>query len=137
MIKAFVKAQHLLVLRCDTGRLGTGLVVWVGLRVVKVSTFFAEMMAARTVAAAWSSFNWHSFCTLLVVLWIISHSFKATALQYSRTELLQLNTGVLYHLPAEYFIPPEIVTHSTAQKLHLLRLQMTCFLHQTKAASHC
>ncbi len=24
-----------------------------------------------------------------------------------------------------------------AQKLHLLRLQMTCFLHQTKAASHC
>jgi len=24
-----------------------------------------------------------------------------------------------------------------AQKLHLLKLQMTCFLHQTKAASHC
>ncbi len=42
MIKAFVKAQHLLVLRCDTGRLGTGLVVWVGLRVVKVSTFFCR-----------------------------------------------------------------------------------------------
>ncbi len=67
----------------------------------------------RAVAAAWSSFNWHSFCTLLVVLWIISHSFKATALKYSRTELLQLNTGVLYDLPAEYFIPPEIVRPST------------------------
>ncbi len=24
-----------------------------------------------------------------------------------------------------------------AQKLHLLKLQMTCFLRQTKAASHC
>ncbi len=24
-----------------------------------------------------------------------------------------------------------------AQKLHLLRLQITCFLRQTKAASHC
>ncbi len=24
-----------------------------------------------------------------------------------------------------------------AQKLHLLKLQMTCFLHQNKAASHC
>ncbi len=30
-----------------------------------------------------------------------------------------------------------ILGPTIAHKLHLLKLQMTCFLHQTKAASHC
>ncbi len=31
----------------------------------------------------------------------------------------------------------QVLGPAIAQKLHLLKLQMTCFLHQTKAASHC
>ncbi len=31
----------------------------------------------------------------------------------------------------------QVLGPTIAQKLHLLKLQMTCFLHQTKAASHC
>ncbi len=31
----------------------------------------------------------------------------------------------------------QVLGPAIAQKLHLLRLQMTCFLRQTKAASHC
>lgn len=61
-------------------------------------------MAARTDAAARSSYNWHSICT-------ISHCSSAVAIQYSRTELLQLNTGV-DHIAPEYFIPPEITRPS-------------------------
>ncbi len=31
----------------------------------------------------------------------------------------------------------QVLFPAITQKLHLLKLQMTCFLHQTKAASHC
>ncbi len=31
----------------------------------------------------------------------------------------------------------QVLGPTIAQKLHLLKLQMTCFLRQTKAASHC
>ncbi len=31
----------------------------------------------------------------------------------------------------------QVLGPNIAQKMHLLKLQMTCFLRQTKAASHC
>lgn len=68
-------------------------------------------MAARIVAAALSSYNWYSFCTLLVVLCIILHSHHVETLQYSRDKLLELNSGI-HHLPVETFIPPELVRSS-------------------------
>ncbi len=43
------------------------------------------------------------------------------------SSLLQNN-----YIYEEFVLGPAI-----AQKLHLLNLQMTCFLRQTKAASHC
>ncbi|KAK7877732.1 hypothetical protein WMY93_030546 [Mugilogobius chulae] len=64
-------------------------------------------MAARIDAAAWGLHKRSSLCTLLVVQCIFLHISGTFALQYSRTELLQLNTGE-YHLREAHLIPPEI-----------------------------
>lgn len=60
-----------------------------------------------TVAVALSSNNWYTFCTLLVVLCIILHSYQVETLQYSCDKLLELSSGI-HHLPAEIFISSEL-----------------------------
>ncbi|KAK0136684.1 hypothetical protein N1851_027131 [Merluccius polli] len=87
--------------------------------------------AARTDAAARSNHNRHSFCTLLVALGIILHVFGAVALQYSHSELLQLNTGV-DHLPAEYYIPPEIIRPSPEDPAAASRRRRRCERRQKR-----
>ena len=88
-------------------------------------------MAARTDAAARSNHNRHSFCTLLVALGIILHVFGAVALRYSHSELLQLNTGV-HHLPAEYYIPPEIIRPSPEDPAAASRRRRRCERRQKR-----
>ncbi len=88
-------------------------------------------MAARTVAVASSYYNWHSFCTLLVILGIISHIVGAVALQYSCSELLQLNTGGHY-LSTEYFIPPEIISPSPGDPAAAGRQRRRCEWRQKR-----
>ena len=88
-------------------------------------------MAARSDAAARSNHNRHSFCTLLVALGIILHVFGAVALRYSHSELLQLNTGV-HHLPAEYYIPPEIIRPSPEDPAAASRRRRRCERRQKR-----
>ncbi|CAG5867200.1 unnamed protein product, partial [Menidia menidia] len=83
-------------------------------------------MAARRVAAARDTKLFSSFYVYLVVVFIITHSYSTLALQYSRTELLQLNRGAQYLPIGHYTIPPEIIKPPTGTPAAASRRRKRC-----------